>query len=83
MLKLILKISFFIYIFFFIIFMQPNNRGGFFMSFSVKDLQDQFLFPPTVWEQLKIWDICKKIHKKKGLSQLSIFICHMSDILAS
>lgn len=24
---------------------------------------------PTVWEQLKIWDICKKIHKRKLLTK--------------
>lgn len=48
--------------------------------FLVKGLQDRFLLSPIVWEQLKSWDTCKKMRKKKGLSQLSIFICHMSDV---
>lgn len=76
MLKVIFFLSFFSIIFVFLI-------SGFFVSFSVKDLQDHFLLSLTFWEQLKTWNICEKIRKRKGLSQLSIFICHISDILAS
>lgn len=37
---------------------QLNNRGDVWLC----------LFP-TVWEQLKMWDVCKKIHKRNLLSK--------------